>query len=46
MVHKWYKYTINKQMIKRNHNKLEKKKRRYNIDNYNGFMINTMSLFI
>ena len=30
MVHKWYKYTINKRIIKQSNNKLDKKKNYHN----------------
>ena len=46
MVHKWYKYTINKRIIKVNNDKIEKKKNRYNRAYYNGFVIDIISLFM
>lgn len=46
MVHKWYKYTINKRIIKQSKDKLDKKKNRYNRVYYNGFVIDVISLFI
>lgn len=46
MVHKWYKYTINKRIIKQSNNKLDKKKNRYNIVYYSGFMIDDISLLM
>lgn len=46
MVHKWYKYTINKRIIKQSNDKMNKKKNRYNIGYYNGFVINDISLFM
>lgn len=41
-----YKYTINKRIIKQSNNKLDKKKNRYNIVYYSGFMIDDISLLM
>ena len=46
VVHKWYKYTINKRIIKVNNDKIERKKNRYNRAYYNGFVIDIISLFM
>ena len=46
MVHKWYKYTINKRIIKRNNDKMGEKKNRYSIVYYNGFVIDCISLLV
>lgn len=46
MVHKWYKYTINKRIIKQSNDKMRENKNRYNIVYYNGFVIDVISLFM